>query len=58
MNLYNYFYKTMKSVVSIKMKNMPLAYLIQKIKSQWLFKNIYNKEEQAYSGVQSRLLGD
>ena len=34
MNLYNYFYKTMKSVVSIKMKNMPLAYLIQKIKSQ------------------------
>ena len=34
MNLYNYFYRTMKTVVSIKIKNMPLAYLIHKIKSQ------------------------
>ena len=43
----NIFYRTMKSVVSIKIKNMPLANLIHKIKSQWLFKNNYNKQERA-----------
>ena len=38
-----YFYRTTKSVVSIKIKLMPLAYLIHKIKScNELFKNIYN----------------
>ena len=36
-----YFYRTTKSVILIKITNMPLANLIHKIKSQ-LFKNIYN----------------
>ena len=29
-----YFYRTKKSVISIKIRNMPLANLIHKIKSQ------------------------
>ena len=37
-----YFKKTTKSVDSIK-KKLPLANLIQKVKSQQLFKNIYKR---------------